>query len=293
MSLIATLISNPNQSALGERQVKSACESVGCSKVNWLAHNIACDLILPENTNEPAQKLQHALADHPIDIVIQQVENRHKKLLVADMDSTMIEQECIDEMAEMAGVGDEVRDVTSRAMAGELEFEDALRQRLALLEGFPVSKMVELIREHITLTPGARELVQTMKANGAYCALISGGFTQFTAYVGRTCGFDDHQANQLEIVKGALTGKPVEPILGQKAKLRAITQMTMSNNLSFSQTMAVGDGANDISMIKRAGTGVAFRANPVVQEVANATITHGDLTALLYIQGYKKDEFVT
>lgn len=291
--MIATLISNPDQNTLSDQLVKSACESVACTDIDWLAPSIACDLLLPDNIETPAEKLQQALLNHPVDIIIQPTDNRRKKLLVADMDSTMIGQECIDEMAAMAGVGDEVSRVTSRAMAGELDFEDALRQRLALLEGFPVPKLVEVIKERITITPGARELVQTMKANEAYCALISGGFTQFTAYVARTCGFDDHQANQLEIVNGLLTGKPIEPILGQKAKLRAITEMTLMHSLTFSQTMAVGDGANDISMLKRAGMGVAFHAKPVVQEMADAVINHGDLTALLYIQGYRHDEFVT
>ncbi len=293
MSLIATLISNPVDNALDQSLAKAAGESVDTSQLTWLARDIACDIPLPDHIIDPQDKLRNALGDSPIDIVIQPVENRRKKLLVADMDSTMIGQECLDEMAEMAGVGDKVRHVTARAMAGELDFEEALRSRLLLLEGFPVPKLVEVIKQRITLTPGARELVQTMKKHGAYSALISGGFTQFTAYVARQCGFDDHQANQLEIVKGILTGKPIEPVLGQKSKLRAITEMTLMHSLSFSQTMAVGDGANDISMLKRAGLGVAYHAKPAVREMANAVINHGDLTALLYMQGYKKSEFVS
>ena len=293
MSLIATLIANPEKQALSPNHAKMACEFVEGSEIIWLADNIACDIVLPADVENAQEKLRQVLLDLPFDIIVQKAENRRKKLFIADMDSTMIQQECIDEMAQIAGVGDEVRKVTARAMAGKLDFEDAFRQRLALLEGLPVAKMVEIIREVITLTPGACELVQTMKANGATCELVSGGFTQFTAYVARQCGFDDHQANQLEIDKGHLTGKAVEPILGPKAKLRAITHAIMSNNLTFSESMAVGDGANDIPMIRRAGMGVAFRANPVVQEVANANIDHGDLTALLYIQGYKQSEFVS
>ncbi len=291
MNLIATLTTDPSKKTLTNQYARLAAESVGSSDISWLADNIACDISLPNDVVDPLAKLREALNALPIDIFVQPVENRRKMLLIADMDSTMIEQECIDELAEIAGIGEAVSRITSRAMAGELDFEQALRQRLALLKGLPVTKLVEVIRERITLTPGGRELVQTMKANGAETELISGGFTQFTAWVARKCGFDDHQANQLEIKEGHLTGLPLEPILGEKAKLRALTQSTMMKGLTFSQSLAIGDGANDIAMIKRAGLGVAFHAKPIVQEAAGATINHSDLTALLYLQGYTIDEF--
>ena len=264
---------------------------------NWLSDGEACEVEFATGENDDLLSLENEirfkLDNIPIDLAILPNQNRKKKLLVADMDSTMIGQECLDELADIAGVGDKVKQITARAMAGELDFEAALTERMKLLAGMPVEIISRTISERITLTPGAVELVQTMKANGAYCGLISGGFSNFTSYIARLCGFDEEQANSFEVKDGKLTGNPVPPILGKKAKLRAIAQMTMMNALSFADTMAVGDGANDIAMLQRANIGVALHGKPIVREAARVRIDHCDLTSLLFLQGYKRSEFVT
>ena len=233
------------------------------------------------------------LADEPVDIVIQRSGNRKKRVLIADMDSTMIGQECIDELADEAGFGERVAEITARAMNGEIAFEPALRERVALLSGLPVPIIDKVVETRITLTKGGPELVRTMKHNGGHTALVSGGFTAFTSRVAGLIGFDENRANMLCEREGVLTGEVMEPILGRAAKVEALDEITARLGLDAKDVIAVGDGANDLAMIARAGTGVALHAKPVVAAEAEFRIDHGDLTALLYIQGYSRSEFVT
>jgi len=212
--------------------------------------------------------------------------------LIANPTTPLIEQECIDELADVAGVGERVADITARAMRGELEFEPALRERVGLLEGLEESIFDKVIAERITLMPGGKELVATMKANGAYCALVSGGFTQFTSKIATVLGFDENRANSFEIKAGKLTGDVIPPILGKEAKVEALNDVTSKHGLASSDVIAVGDGANDLGMLELAGSGVALHAKPIVAEQAQFRIDHGDLTALLYIQGYRQSDFI-
>lgn len=217
---------------------------------------------------------------------------RRKRLLIADMDSTIIEQECIDEIATVAGVGAEVAAITERAMRGELDFEEALTVRVGLLKGLPVGVLERVASEHLTITPGAQTVVATMAHAGAHCALISGGFTFFTSRIAANVGFHENRANTLQIENGHLTGHPAHPILGQQAKLDALTAMIESRSLAFEDALAVGDGANDLAMIEAAGLGVAYHAKPVVAAKADAQLAFSDLSALLYLQGYHRHEFI-
>ncbi|MCK4712338.1 MAG: phosphoserine phosphatase SerB, partial [Marinosulfonomonas sp.] len=217
---------------------------------------------------------------------------RRKAMLLADMDSTMIQQECIDELAAEAGIGAHVAEITARAMNGELDFEDALVERVGLLKGLNSAVIETVLANRITLMPGGKVLVATMKANGAYAALVSGGFTAFTQMVAEKLGFDEARANTLLIEDGKLTGKVAMPILGRDAKVAALNEITARLGLTTDQVMAVGDGANDLGMLELAGAGVALHAKPSVAAECDIRINHGDLTALLYIQGYSQDEFV-
>jgi phosphoserine phosphatase len=269
---------------------------VGCSAPLWLAPGEACELTFEAQNIEDARgardRVATLLAGQPIDICVVPAEGRRKALLIADMDSTIIQQECIDEMADMLGLKPRIAAITERAMRGELPFEAALRERLALLAGLEVSALQRVFEERIRLMPGARTLVETMRANGAFTALVSGGFSFFTSRVAAAIGFDVNRANELEIADGRLTGGVVGPILGREAKLEALVYFRDTRGLPAEATLAVGDGANDLAMIAVAGLGVAYRAKPVVAAEADAGITHGDLTALLYLQGYQRAEFV-
>jgi len=229
----------------------------------------------------------------PVDVVCQRNGHRRKKLFVADMDSTMIGQECIDELAAFVGMKEHVAAITERAMRGEIAFEPALRERVALLKGLSADVVDKVIAERITLTPGGRELVMTMRANGAYTALVSGGFTLFTTRIGKTIGFHEDRSNELIVEDGKLAGLVREPILGREAKLASLIELRDARSIARQDTMAVGDGANDLAMLGEAGLGVAFHAKPAVAEAAHARIDHSDLTALLFIQGYRRDEFVS
>ncbi|WP_374546164.1 phosphoserine phosphatase SerB [Rhodoblastus sp.] len=236
--------------------------------------------------------LRLALSDAPIDIFVQPVEGRRKKLLLADMDSTMIGQECIDELADFVGLKEHVAAITERAMRGEIAFEPALRERVALLAGLDASVVDQAIEERITLTPGGRTLVQTMRDAGAYTALVSGGFTVFTSRVGAAIGFHENRANTLLMEGGRFAGRVVEPILGKAAKLATLKELSIAHELSLDETLAIGDGANDLAMLEAAGLGVAYHAKPAVAAAAQARVDHGDLTALLYAQGFAAHEFV-
>ncbi len=261
----------------------------------WLEPEVALDIRFAAAV-DALPVLRHAIAAHigdtAIDVVLQPVADRRKALLLADMDSTMIEQECIDELADFAGVKREVAGITERAMRGEIAFEPALRERVALLRGLPVSTVETVLDERITLTPGGSTLVRTMRANGAYCALVSGGFTLFTGPIASRIGFDEHRSNLLEIEGDRLVGRVSEPILGRDAKLERLLALRAARGLSRSAVMAVGDGANDLAMLGEAGLGVAFHAKPAVAAAAHARIDHSDLEALLFVQGYARSDFV-
>jgi phosphoserine phosphatase len=241
---------------------------------------------------------QRAIAEHlrelvpDIDVVVQQQANRRKMLFLADMDSTMIEQECIDELADFAGLKVHVAAITERAMRGEIAFEPALRERVALLKGLPVKTIDEVIEKRITLMPGGRTLVATMRASGAYTCMVSGGFTLFTDRIAARIGFDETRANTLMLDGDKLAGSVAEPIFGRATKLATLIELRTRLALGKDGTLVAGDGANDIDMIAEAGLGLAFHAKPAVAAVAPARIEHRDLTALLYVQGYKREEFV-
>jgi phosphoserine phosphatase len=239
-----------------------------------------------------AGKLRGLFGSAPIDVVIQPDNSRRKRLLLADMDSTMIEQECIDELADFVGLKAEVAAITERAMNGAVAFEPALRERVALLKGLPVAVVDEIVRERIRLTSGARTLVATLRANGVHTCLVSGGFTLFTGPIAAAIGFDEHRSNRLVLEGETLAGAVDEPILGREAKRSALIELRDRLGLEAAETLAVGDGANDLLMLEAAGLGVAFRAKPAVAAKAHARIDHGDLTALLYLQGYGRNEFV-
>jgi len=257
----------------------------------WLSEKIAWQAEFDKTPDGALKALRMKAAKWPVDVNILQATNQRKKLLVADMDSTMIEQECIDELADAAGAGDEVRAITARAMNGELDFEDALRERVAALKDLPSGVIGEVITNRITFMPGGRELIATMRQNNSYCALISGGFTHFTAYVGAELGFHEHQANELIIRNNLLTGEVASPILGRDAKVAALQRITGNFGFSLDDAIAVGDGANDVAMLHTAGMGVALHARPAVKQQVDIQIDHADLTALLYLQGFTRDEF--
>ncbi|MES0152521.1 phosphoserine phosphatase SerB [Mesorhizobium sp. M0018] len=294
MPLIATLLSHPAGRALTSTLANMASRSVGASAVRWLAEGIACELDLPEtaDASEITARLRAALASEPIDVAVQPAENRRKKILIADMDSTMIDQECIDELADEIGVKDRVAAITARSMNGEIAFEPALRERVALLKGLDAAIIDRIIDNRLTLASGGRTLVQTMAANGARTALISGGFDIFTTRIAALLGFHENRANRLIEQDRRFTGLVAEPILGRAAKAEALIEISARLGLTPADAIAVGDGANDLDMIRLAGIGVALHAKPAVAAEAKIRIDHGDLTALLYLQGYRREEFV-
>ncbi|MDH3742603.1 MAG: phosphoserine phosphatase SerB, partial [Hyphomicrobiales bacterium] len=292
MKFVLSLIASPAAPVLDDAVVAGVCRHLGLDPVesNWLARGVACDIPI-DNAGEVQRQARQFVAGRPIDANVIAQDNRRKQLLIADMDSTIIEQECIDELGIVAGAGEEIKEVTRRAMRGELDFVESLRGRVALMRGLAASAITDVIENRITFVGGGRTLVQTMKANGAYCALISGGFSHFTSHVAGVCGFDTHQANELIIEDGVLTGKVAKPELGGAAKVTALNKLADEHRITVADAVAVGDGANDLGTLGLAGMGVAMHAKPAVREAANTVIDHSDLTALLYLQGYAKAEF--
>jgi phosphoserine phosphatase len=292
-SLVATLIANPSQPVVTDEVLAKAAHALGQeTERSVLARGIAADLIVPTGGDAKAVEaaLRSALLGRPIDIVVQPLATRRKRLFLADMDSTMIEQECIDELADYVGLKAEVSEITERAMRGEVAFEPALRERVALLKNLPVNVVDEIIEKRITLTPGGQALVRTIRAHGGYTCLVSGGFTLFTGPVAAKIGFDEHRSNHLILDGEKLAGLVEEPILGREAKLTTLLELRERLGLAPHETMAVGDGANDLAMLEEAGLGVAFRAKTAVAAVAHARLDYADLSALLFVQGYRDEE---
>src|SRR6478752_3519515 len=289
MSLVATLICNPANPALDSTIVDGALAVLPSpGPARWLFDEVAVDIPFSGSDDIRAieARLRQARGDLPIDIVVQPAAFRRKKLFLADMDSTMIGQECIDELADFAGLKAHVSAITERAMRGEIEFEPALGERVALLKDLPVSVVDEVLAKRITPTPGGRELVATMRAHGAWTCLISGGFTLFTTAVAAMIGFQENRANELKVRDGKFTGEVAEPILGRATKLATLIELREAFDLDNIDTLVTGDGANDLGMIQAAGLGIAYHAKPAVAAAAAARIDYGDLTALLYVQGY-------
>ena len=291
--LVATLVADPAKAPLSEATLDRAAQALrGVERRRWLGEGAAADLVFTGELEPKRAALEKALADEPIDIIVQPLARRSKRLLVADMDSTLIGQECVDELAAFAGVGDRVAAITERAMRGEVAFAPALRERVALLAGLAETAIDDVLKDRITLNPGARTLALTMRANGAHVVIVSGGFRQFTRAIRERIGADEDRANTLVIEGGKLAGKVIEPILGEGAKLGALTEIAVVMGLALDDTLAVGDGANDLAMLQAAGLGVAYRAKPKVAAGAHARIDHADLTALLYAQGFARKDFV-
>lgn len=287
---IVTLLCNPDDPRLDPSMVDALRNAWGGGDIQWLAPDLAAEFAVarvPENRDAVWQELQAA----HIDMALQPAEGQRKAMLIADMDSTVIRQECIDELAAEAGIGPRVAEITARAMNGELDFEGALKERVALLKGLKAGVIEKVLDSRITYTPGGDVLVATMRANGGHAVLVSGGFTNFADRVGARLGFHETRANTLLIENGLLTGEVAEPILGREAKVAALREISARLGLALDQVMAVGDGANDLGMLGLAGAGVALHAKPSVAAQCDIRINHGDLTALLYLQGYNRDEF--
>ena len=291
MSHVATLVSNPKRPAVDATAIAKARALLpNAISESVLKPGIAADIFFAPGPDAQERELSDlvrvALAPAPIDVVVQETKFRRKKLFVADMDSTMIDQECIDELADYAGLKAHVAAITERAMRGELPFEPALRERVALLKDLPLSVIDETIAKKITLAAGGKELIAALKAQGVYTCLVSGGFTLFTNVIASTLGFDENRANELLVENEKLSGKVKEPILGRAAKLSTLQELTKKLNIRPEETIAIGDGANDLDMIMAAGLGVAIHAKPAVAAAAQARIDHSDLSAIIYCGGY-------
>jgi phosphoserine phosphatase len=291
MDTVVVLIARPGTGALDSSLLTAAVGITKAADVRWLAQDEACEIAAAGGT-DLENSLRSLIEDRPVDIAVLPAAHRRKRLLVADMDSTMIAQECIDELGAAAGRGEKIAAITARAMRGEIDFIASLRERLSLMAGLD-ARVIGRLLGATRFTAGGRTLVQTMKSHGAHTVLVSGGFTVFTSHVAKMLGFDAHRANELVIEGGKLTGRALEPILGRDAKTAALRELARRFGLDLVETLAVGDGANDIDMLAASGLGVAFHAKPAVRAQARVKIDHGDLTALLYLQGYAKSEFVT
>ncbi|HYG88823.1 MAG TPA: phosphoserine phosphatase SerB [Azospirillum sp.] len=298
MQAVVTLIVNPAATPVdgdAVHAVRAAMQGLGSevAKPDWLAPGTACDLafegLAPEQAEAAARQ---ALGGLPVDVIAQPRAHRRKRLLIADMESTIIRQEMLDELGDYVGLKEHIAGITARAMNGEIDFKAAVHERVALLKGLS-ERVLDEVWERAELMPGARELVATMRANGAFCVLVSGGFRCFTRRVRDWVGFDEDRGNELEVVDGTVTGRAVEPILDKHAKLDSLMEFAGSRHVPVAETMAVGDGANDLPMLLAAGLGIAYHAKPVVAAEARARVDHGDLTALLYAQGYRAAEIIS
>ena len=287
---VLCLIANPADPALDPKLV-AAIQHETHGEINWLHQRVACEIIRPKAA-DPVAEARGVIGSRPVDAALVPLAHRRKKLLVADMDSTMINEECIDELADAVGIKTEVAAITARAMNGELDFEAALRTRVALIKGLGRKAIEAIRRERAALAPGGRALIQTMKAYGAYTSLVSGGFTFFADYFAKRIGFDEAIANTLEFDGEVLAGTVASPIVDKNTKLNRLLGLAQDRKIPIAETMALGDGANDLDMIRAAGLGVALHAKPFVAAEADARIDFGDLTALLYLQGYSDDEIV-
>ncbi len=295
-SYVLTLIGNAKSVPLEPAHIERVLQCLGSTaETDWLAEREACDLFINSSLSAEAitEKARNVLAGDAIDAVCTRLEGRRKKLLISDMDSTIIHQECIDELADAIGIGSQIREITATVIRGDISFPEALRKRIGLMKGMDIKTLESVYEQRITLKPGARTLVQTMRHHGAFCILVSGGFTYFTGRIAARLGFHDHRGNELIFDQGKLTGEVQDQILGRSAKLDTLMALCVEKDLTPSDVLAVGDGANDKKMIQAAGLGVAFHDHSgSLRNQANARIEHGDLTALLYIQGFRKSEFV-
>ncbi|MEA2835250.1 MAG: phosphoserine phosphatase [Methylobacteriaceae bacterium] len=296
MTHVATLVTPQDQPVLDQASIARAAVLLPNARApDWLAPQIAADILFEPvsaiDSREVADRIRTALADLPVDVFVQPCAYRRKMLLLADMDSTMIRQECIDELADFVGLKKQVSAITERAMRGEIEFEPALRERVALLRGLEHNIVDRILDERIVLTSGGRTLVQTMRANGAHTVLVSGGFTLFAERIAAAIGFQEARANVLMIDGEFFAGTVNEPILGRQAKVATLIELRSKLGLDCAETLAIGDGANDLAMLEEAGLGVAYHAKPAVAAAAHARVDHGDLTALLYAQGYQHSDF--
>ncbi len=295
MESVLTLIVDPAAPDLDHNMVAAAANALAAAgaepgRPDWLAPGIACDLPFGGLADaDAAVAAGAALAGRPVDLVAQPAAGRRKRLLVADMESTIIDNEMIDELAGEIGLRERIAEITARGMAGELDFADSLAERVAMLAGLEVATL-ERVGEKIRVNPGAAELVATMRAHGAFCALVTGGFTLYSGYVRDLLGFDNDQANRLEIVDGRLTGRVLKPILDRLAKQACLLRLCQELSITPREAVAVGDGANDLAMVLSAGLGVAYHAQSVLAGAAAMRVDHGDLTALLYAQGYRASE---
>ncbi len=287
---VLCLIANPLDPVL-DPQLVAAIQHETKGEINWLNPGVACEIVKP-GAPDPLALARAAIGKAPVDAALVPLSHRRKRLLVADMDSTMIDQECIDELADAVGIKDEVAAITEKAMRGDMDFAAALRARVSLIKGLERKAMEEVRRERLTFAPGSRTLIQTMKTHGAITSLVSGGFTFFAEWIGKRLGFDEWVANVLEFDGDRLRGTVAEPIVGREMKLERLLTLSREHEIPIAVTMAVGDGANDLDMVKAAGLGVALHAKPIVAAEAHVRIDHGDLTALLYLQGYNEEEFV-
>ena len=290
--LVATVVAPEGSKLLDLQRVARLREALPQAEVSVLSPGRAVDFYLAGGTPPARTAILETLAGEPVDVIVQPAAARRKKLFLADMDSTMIGQECIDELADAVGLKAHVSAITERAMRGEIAFEPALRERVALLKGLPTDVVERMIAERITFTPGGKALVRTMRKAGAYTALVSGGFTVFTGPISAAIGFDMHRSNTLIIESGQFAGLVADPILGREAKRETLIELREARGLSATETLAVGDGANDLAMLGEAGLGVAFKAKPIVADAAHARIDHTDLRTLLYAQGYRDEEIV-
>lgn len=294
-SYVLTLVGNIHKEPVGPvhiERVRQCLDTTGDEE--WLAENEACDLFIEtvQSASAITERARDALLGTAIDAVCTPKMGRRKKLFISDMDSTVINQECIDELGDAIGLGSQITEITAAVVNGEIGFSDALRKRLALMKGMERTVLESVYEKRITLKAGARTLVQTMRHHGAYCVLVSGGFSFFTSRIAERIGFHKHQGNELAFEDGKLTGEVLEPILGRSAKLKTLMRLCDEKGLEPLDVLAAGDGANDIKMIKAAGLGVAFHGSESLKEQANASIDHTNLTALLYIQGFRKSQFV-